>query len=165
MSGNLRIILASIGIFILVLLIMPFLIPVNQFREGIEEKASATLGRKVTLGNLRLSLFSGSLAAEDLSIGDDPKFSRSPFLTAKSVSVRVQLMPLIFSKTLNITGITIRNPQVVLIRDAADKWNYSSLGSSSAKAQPTQPLEPAVTSRSSRATANLSIRKLELKDG
>jgi AsmA protein len=162
MSGNLRIILASIGIFILVLLIMPFLIPVNQFRQGIEVKASAALGRKVTLGNLRLSLFSGSLAAEDFSIGDDPKFSLSPFLTAKSVRVDVQLIPLIFFKTLNITGITIQNPQVMLIRDAADQWNYSSLGSSSAKAQPTQPPEPA---RSSSSTANLLIKKLELKDG
>jgi AsmA protein len=165
MSGNLRIILASIGIFILVLLIMPFLIPANQFRQGIEVKFSAALGRKVTLGNLRLSIFSGSLAAEDLSIADDPKFSQSPFLTAKSVRAGVQLMPLIFSKTLNITGITIQNPQVMLIRDAADQWNYSSLGSSSAAAQPTQPLAPAITSTSSRATANLSIKKLELNDG
>src|SRR5438105_5880847 len=42
------------------------------------EKASAALGRKVQLGNLSLSLLSGSLSAENLSIGDDPKFSSSP---------------------------------------------------------------------------------------
>ena len=82
MSRKLRIILVSGGICILVLLIVPFLISVNQFRPSIEEKASAALGRKVTLGNLRLSLFGASLAAENLSIGDDPKFSPSPFLTA-----------------------------------------------------------------------------------
>jgi AsmA protein len=165
MSRKLRIILVSIGIFILMLLVVPFLIPVNQFRPGIEEKASAALGRKVRLGNLRLSLFSRSLFAEDLSIGDDPSFSSSPFLTAKSLKVGVELMPLIFSKTLNVTGITIQNPQVMLIRNAADQWNYSSLGSSSAKAQPPQPSEPARTSRSSSSTAKLSIKKLELTDG
>src|ERR1700693_2592737 len=70
MSSRLRIILLSIGTFIFVLLILPFLIPVNQFRPSLEEKASAALGRKVVVGNLRLSLFSGSLAAEDLTIGD-----------------------------------------------------------------------------------------------
>jgi AsmA protein len=163
MSRKLRFILVSIGFFILVPLILPFLISVNQFRPSIEEKASAALGRKVALGNLRLSLFSGSLAAEDLTIGDDPKFSPSPFLTAKSFRVGVELMPLIFSKTLNITGITIQNPQVTLIRDAVGQWNYSSIGVSSTKAEPKP--KPAKSSGSSSSPANLSIKKLELKDG
>ncbi len=110
MIGKLRIILVIVGIFIIVTLVVPFLVPGNQFRPSIEEKASAALGRKVTLGNLRLSLFSGSLAAEDLSIGDDPKFSPSPFLTAKSLKVGIQLMPLIFSKTLERHGYCHSEP-------------------------------------------------------
>src|SRR5207248_11185907 len=92
-------------------LIAPFLIPVNQFRPTIEEKASAALGRKVLLGDLSLSLLSGSLAAENLSIGEDPKFSSAPFLTARSLKVGVELMPLIFSKTLNITGVPSTRPR------------------------------------------------------
>src|ERR1035437_7677011 len=164
MSRKLRIIFVSIGIFLLVLVIVPFLIPVNQFRPTIEEKASAALGRKVTLGNLRLSLFSGSLAADNLSISDDPKFSPSSFLTAKSFKVGVELMPLIFSKTLNVTYITIQSPQVMLIRNAAGQWNDSSLGGSSAKTDPTQTPEPAKPSASSSLPASLSIKKLELKD-
>jgi AsmA protein len=165
MSRKLRIILVSIGIFVLALLLVPFLIPGNQFQPSIEEKTSAALGRKVRLGNLRLSLFSSSLFAEDLSIGDDPSFSPSPFLTAKSLKVGVELMPLIFSKTLNVTGITIQNPQVMLIRNAAGQWNYSSLGGSSANAEPTQTSELAKASSSRSSTASLSIKKLELEDG
>ena len=164
-SRKLRIILVSGGICILVLLIVPFLISVNQFRPSIEEKASAALGRKVTLGNLRLSLFRASLAAENLSIGDDPKFSPSPFLTAKSFKVGIELMPLIFSRTLNVTGITIQNPRVMLIRNAAGQWNYSSLGVLSAKAESTQTPESAKSSGSSSSPARLSFKKLELKDG
>src|ERR1700676_107761 len=162
MSRKLRIILVGIGIFVFVLLLVPFLIPVNQFRPRIEEKTSAALGRKVKLGNLRLSLFSRSLAAEDLSIGDDPKFSTTPFLTAKSLKVGVELMPLIFSKTLNVTGIIIESPRVTLVRDAAGRWNYSSVGSSS-KVE-TRP-ELAKSSDSSSSPSSLSIKKLELKDG
>jgi AsmA protein len=165
MNRKLRIVLVTVGIFVLVLLLVPFLIPGNQFRPSIEEKASAALGRKVTLGNLRLSLISRSLAAEDLSIGDDPSFSPSPFLTAKSLKVGVQLMPLIFSKTVNITGITIQNPQVTLIRNTPGQWNYSSLGSSSAKARPTQTSDLAKPSSSPTTTASLSIEKVELTDG
>src|ERR1700728_572159 len=138
MSRSVRIAAIVVGVLIVLVLIVPFLIPVNQFRPTIEQKASAALGRKVEVGDLSLSLFSGGLSADNLSIADDPKFSQSPFLTAKSVRVGVQLMPLIFSKTLNVTAITIQNPQVMLIRNAANQWNYSSFGNSSAKAQPRQ---------------------------
>ena len=165
MSRNLRILLVGIGTFILVLLIVPFLIPVNQFRPSIEEKASAALGRKVTLGSLRLSILSGSIAAENLSIGDDPKFSSSPFLTAKSVKVGIELLPLIFSKRLNVTAITIQNPQVMFISNAAGRWNYSSLGGSSDKAEFTLAPGSARSSGSTVSPAVLAIKKLDLNDG
>jgi AsmA protein len=163
MARNLRLILVSFGIFVLALPLVPFLIPVNQFRLSIEQKTSAALGRKVRLGNLRLSLFRRSLAAEDLSISDDPSFSPSPFLTAKSLNVGVELLPLIFSKTLNVTGITIQNPKVTLIRNAIGQWNYSSVGAPSATAESSLAL--AKSSGAASSSANLLIKKLELTDG
>src|SRR5260370_36747187 len=127
-----------VGVLVVVVLVAPFLIPVNQFRPIIEEKASAALGRKVELGNLSLSLLSGSLSADNISIGDDPKFSSSPFLTAKALNVGVEVMPLIFSKTLNVTAVTIASPHVPLLPTAAGQWNYSSLAASAAKPQARQ---------------------------
>jgi AsmA protein len=153
MSGKLRTILIVVGILIVLVVAVPFLIPVNQFRPTIEEKASAALGRKVEVGNLSFSLISGSISADNPSIGDDPKFSPSPFLTAKSLKVGVEILPLIFSKTLNVTGVTIDTPQVTLLHNAAGVWNYSSLGGSAAK------------SSSSPSAADLSIKKFELKNG
>ncbi len=154
MRGKLRIVLIIVGVLIVLVLVAPFLIPVNQFRPMIEEKTSAALGRNVQLGNLSLSLLSGSLSAENLSIGDDPKFSSLPFLTAKSLKVGVELMPLIFSKKVNVTGITIDRPQVTLLRNATGQWNYSSLGGSSAK-----------SSSASNSFEGFSVKKLELRDG
>lgn len=159
MGSKLRVVLIVVAVLVVLILIAPFLIPVNQFRPTIEEKASAALGRKVELGDLSLSLISGSLSAENLSIGDDPKFSSAPFLTAKSLKVGVELMPLIFSKTLNITGVTIDTPQVTLLHNPAGVWNFSSLGGQAAKAQAKQP--PAQKT----AAPELSIAKLELKNG
>ena len=159
MGSKLRVVLIVAGVLVVLILIVPFLIPVNQFRPTIEEKASAALGRKVQLGDLSLSLLSGSLSAENLSIGDDPKFSSAPFLTARSLKVGVELMPLIFSKTLNITGITIDTPQVMLLHNPAGVWNFSSLGGPAAKAQAKQ--APAQKG----AAPELSIAKLELKNG
>jgi AsmA protein len=163
MNKALKTVLIVAGVLIVVVLVAPFLIPVNQFRPTIEEKASAALGRKVQLGNLSLSLISGSIAAENLSIGDDPKFSSSPFLTAKSLDVGVEMIPLIFSKTLNVTGVTIGSPQVILLHNAAGQWNYSSLGGSATKSKAKE--APGAKSTGMAEAADISIKKLALKDG
>ena len=166
MSRTLRYILIAVGVLIVLLIVVPFFIPVNQFKPTIEEKASAALGRKVQLGNLSLSLLHGALSAQDLSVGDDPKFSPSPFLTAKSLSVGVEIMPLIFSKQLNVTDIVIDEPQVTLLKNAAGVWNYSSIGASASAPATTEAKPAAATSpAASSATPDISVKKLELKDG
>src|SRR6266478_2342828 len=164
MNKTLKIVLIVVGVLVVLVLVAPFLIPVNQFRPTIEEKTSAALGRKVQVGNISLSLISGSLSAEALSIGDDPKFSSSPFLTAKSLNVGVEVMPLIFSKTLNVTGVTIASPQVTLLRNAAGQWNYSSLGASAAKSQAKKAPAERPTGTSN-AAEEVSVKKLTLTDG
>src|SRR5208282_2667627 len=93
--------------WIAILIVVPFVIPVNRFRPTIEEKASAALGRKVEVGNLSLSIIRASVGIDNLSISDDPKFNSGPFLTASSVRVGVELLPLIFSKQLNVTEVII----------------------------------------------------------
>src|SRR6202007_3466683 len=74
MRRTLRIILVVIAVLVVIVLVAPFLIPVNQFRPTIEEKASAALGRKVDVGNLSLSLFTGSLSADNIGIINTPNF-------------------------------------------------------------------------------------------
>src|ERR1700753_1635673 len=103
MGRTLKIVCIVLVVLLLLGVIAPFLLPVNPVRQQNEEEASAALGRKVEVGNLSLSLFNGALGADNLSITDDPKFSSAPFLTAKSVNVGVDMMPLIMSKTLNVT--------------------------------------------------------------
>jgi len=162
MKRTLRIVAIVVAVVILLLVVVPFLIPVDKFRPTIEEKASQALGRQVQFGSLSLSLISGSLSAESLSIGDDPKFSTSPFLTAKSLKVGVEIIPLILSKTLNVTGITIENPQVTLLHNPAGQWNYSSLGGSAANSAQ----KPAASaSGAASSAADLSVQKFTLVDG
>jgi AsmA protein len=162
MRRTLRVILVIVVVLVVLVLVAPFLIPVNQFRPTIEEKASAALGRKVEVGNLSLSLFTGSLAADNLSIADDPKYSKSPFLSAKSIKVGVELLPLIFSKELNITAIVIDSPEVTLLRGGEGEWNYSSFGAAAAKSQGKQESPPP---RAQQSSSGFSVEKLELRNG
>ena len=172
MSRKLSIILGVVGALIVILIILPFLIPVNQFRPTIEEKASAALGRKVAVGNLSFSILGGSLSAENLSIAEDPKFGQTQFFTAKSLRVGVELLPLILSRKLNVTGIGIDSPQLTLLRDADGRWNFSSLGASAGTPPPKQPgtsgapagkprpQQPAAASGNSGAPGEFSVGKL-----
>lgn len=153
----LKIVGIVIAVLLLIVIAVPFLINVNSFRPKLESELTAALGREVKVGNLSLSILSGSVSAEDLSIADDPAFSKNPFIRAKSLKVGVEVMPLIFSKTLHVTDITLDRPQIALLRDAAGKWNFSSLGSKSA---PTPKAASEATS-----TPNLSVSKLNVKNG
>jgi AsmA protein len=152
----LKIIGIVVAILIVIAIALPFLINVNSFRPKLESELTDALGRQVKVGNLSLSILSGSVSAEDLSIADDPAYSKDPFIRAKSLKVGVEVMPLIFSKTLHVTDITLDKPEIALLRDASGKWNFSSLGNKSAKTAPAS---------GSSSTPELSVSKLDVKDG
>lgn len=161
MNKKLKWIAIAIVALILILFVLPFLIPVNRFRPTIEEQASTALGRKVQVGNLSLSLIRGSLGIDNLSISDDPKFNSGPFLTAQSVRVGVELLPLIFSKQVNVTEVIIEKPQVMMLKDPSGKWNFSSIGGNA----PAEPKKAEPGASSSNTAQSFSIKKLELTDG
>jgi AsmA protein len=126
------------ALLILLVLVVPFLLDANQFRPQLETKLSTALGRDVKVGNLKLSLLSGSVVVDDISIADNPAFSHNPFVTAKSLKVGIQLKPLIFSKVIHVTAISLDKPIITLVRAATGKWNFSDLGRKfgTAKAKP-----------------------------
>jgi AsmA protein len=113
---------------IVLILAVPLFFNVNEFRPTIESKLNENLGRQVTIGELHLSLFGGGITANDISVADDPYYSEQPFLKAKSLEVGVDLVPLIFSRALHVNSLTLREPELHLVRGSGGKWNFSSLG-------------------------------------
>ena len=148
MKRALKWIAIIIAILIVLVLVLPFVINVNDFRPRIESELTNALGRKVTVGNLSLSLWSGSLAADNITIADDPGFGSAPFVKAESLNVGVNMIPLIFSKTLEIRDITLTKPQVSLLRSPSGKWNFSTIGSTSGGESGSTAGKPAVPAKS-----------------
>jgi AsmA protein len=109
------------AVLLLVAILLPMLVDANKFRPMIESELQKTLDRTVKIGDLKLSLFAGGVTASDISISDDPAFSRDAFVKAKSLDVGVEMMPLIFSNTLNVRSLTVNEPEVRLLRNAAGK--------------------------------------------
>ena len=159
MKKPLTIIGIVIVVLLLIVIILPFVINVNRFKPTLESKLTDALGRKVEIGNIGLSIISGSVNVDNLVIADDPAFSHSPFLQAKELKAGVALMPLIFSGKLQVSSFTITDPQVSILHSPSGKWNFSSLGAGASQA-------PAKTSApSSSAAAAFSVEELKLTNG
>jgi len=140
---------------VIVLTLVPFLVNADTFRPEIQDKLSSALGRKVTLGHIGLSLLTGSLVAENIAIADDPNFSAAPFLEAKELRIGVEMAPLIFHRSLQITTFTVASPSIQLIHAANGTWNFSSLGTSAAQ----------TATQQTGAPPSLTVGELKIKNG
>ena len=147
-------------VLLLAAILLPFVVDANRFRPEIESSLDSALNRKVDIGNIRLSILSGGVTVENIAISDDPSFNTGPFLKAKSLSVNLEMLPLILSRAIHITGLTIDQPSVTLLRSPAGNWNFSSLGASQ-----TQSKKASTANSSSSSSPDLSVRSFSLKNG
>jgi len=157
MKKPLIIVAVVVVVLLVIVLALPFIVDVNQFKTKLETEIGAALGRKVQVGNISLAIFSGGVALDNVAISDDPAFNRSPFLTAKQLTVGVNLIPLIFSKRLEVRSFAIVSPEVSLWRNSAGVWNYSSMGGSASK--------PKAKSADSGGETNLTVEKISISNG
>ena len=145
-----------LGIFLLVLVLVPFFVNAETVRPTVESQLSSALGRSVTVEKLSFSLLAGSLLAEDISIADDPAFSKVPFIQAKKLDVGIKILPFLFHRDVEITKLDIDTPSIQLIEHADGTWNFSSLGGSSTQAA--TPQQPS-------SVPNLSVDELKISNG
>lgn len=165
-----------VGVLLLIVILVPLFINVDSFRPELEKKLSAALNRQVHVGKIDASILSGGASASEIVIDDDPAFNKGPFLKASSVKIGVQLMPLIFSRQLKVTSLTIQKPDITLLKNAAGKWNYSTIGSGpqsttsepSGKSAPPGKSAPASkpsSEPSGKPAPDVSVDKFEIADG
>jgi len=152
-----RKLLIIIGVLIVLLIVAVVaaanLVDADQFRPTVEKQASEALGRQVLIGKLKLALFEGGVTAEQLSIADDPRYGRDPFLAADSMNIGVNLPELIFHRKLDVESFRIHAPRLNLVEDQKGDWNYSTLGNKSA--------QPKTTG----AAPEIAVKKFTLDDG
>lgn len=145
-------VLIVVGVLVVVIIAVPFLVNADSFRPTIQSQLQSSLGRQVVIGGLSLSLLAGGVTADDIAISDDPGFSKGAFLKAKSLTVGVKLLPLIFSRSVEVTAISIDRPELTLIHSPSGQWNFSSLGGKKSSSSPA-------------AGGNFSVGKLKITNG
>jgi uncharacterized protein involved in outer membrane biogenesis len=96
-------------------------------RERVLQNLSAQMGREVGAGSITASLGWGvSAQITDLKIADDPAISQQPFLTAGSVKVALELIPLL-ARRVEVSEIVLEHPEIRLIQMPNGSFNVSSM--------------------------------------
>jgi len=157
MSRKAKIAALIAGVVAVAIASIPLFVNVNTFKPLIEQQLTAALGRQAKVGNLSLSIFSGSVTADDLSIADDPQFSNQPFVTAKELRLGVQMRPLIFDHKILVNSLEIEGPQIHLVHAASGAWNFSTIGQSAAKRTQQQEQQS--------VTPDFTVDSFKIKDG
>lgn len=129
---------------------------INALKPLIENQLTALLGRQVKLGNVSLSILSGTVDARNLAVADDPQFSSEPFITATVVHIGVQMRPLILQQEIVIESVEMEAPQINLVYAANGAWNFSTLGRKAAST---------TQSQKQRDIPNFTINSLRTKSG
>ena len=95
----------------------------DKLKAVIIPQAEKTLGRKVEIKAISVSLFSG-ITVKDMVIKEADQ--QSDFAGIKEFVLRYELLPLL-SKQIVIKEILFREPQIVIHRDKNGNFNFSSL--------------------------------------
>jgi len=123
------IVVVVVAIIIVAALVFAATFDVNRYRATIQSELENRLGRKVTLGDMHLSVFPPRFRVLNISISDDPRFStQKPFVQAQQLDVSVKLLPLL-TKSVQIDSLGLKRPSVELIKNKQGVWNFVSLGS------------------------------------
>ena len=168
-------VVAVVVLFVLVMLLLPHLIDVNQYRGQIQAQLQNRLHRPVQLGAMSLAVFPLRVRVQDVNIGEDPRFhSNLPFAQVGEMDIRLKLLPLL-AKNIEIDSLTLQHPKIELIRDEAGVWNFASLGqapsapptnAAPAPAQP--PIQPPPSSAQAPASSQggtFTLNELKIADG
>ena len=116
---------------------------VNRYRGTIQAELEKRLGRKVTLGDMHLSVFPPRLRVQNLAIAEDPRFrSQKPFVQAQELDVSAKILPLL-NNSVEVDSLDLERPNVELVKNPQGVWNFVSLGQNATQPAPEQPKQPA----------------------
>jgi hypothetical protein len=135
-------------------------------RSYILSRAGDALGRRVEVQDIKATLGWGVIMdVSGVQVADDPSFSQSPFLEASDVYVNVELLPLL-SRSLKVTRLVIKQPQLRIIRNRAGTLNVATIGAKSGPAQPSRPSTPPTGKTQEAAQlAALTVGSLKIENG
>jgi len=113
---------------IVIVILLPFLVNLNHYQARYLPIIEESLNRKVVLKDIRLTIFpSIGVRLSGLTVMEDPAFGAGPFASLSALDVGVKLRPLL-NRRIEVSGITLRDPIITMIKNSRGVTNTSTLG-------------------------------------
>jgi len=163
-------VLLGIGAFIVLLVILVILLPIivdlNQYQGHYRPIIEEALKRKIELKDIRLTIFPRlGVRIAGFAVLDDPTFSSDPFASLTSLDVGVKLRPLL-SKRVEVEELTLRDPLITVIKNRDGILNASTLGKKGAPKPEEAPApEAPATEGPLRILALLAVDRVSITGG
>src|SRR5581483_8441812 len=115
-------------VVLLVIVVVALLLFVHpdSYRGRIEEAVRQQTGRELTIGGkLELRIFPWlAFSVQGLSLGNPPEFGSQPFLTVQQASIGVRPLPMLLSRRLEVSRISVDGLSAHLVkRGTTNNWH------------------------------------------
>lgn len=116
---------------------------IQRNRDFLIGQAEQALGRKISVGEIETTLFSGvGMRLTNFTMTDDPKYSSGDFVRAKYLQIRLEFWPLL-RKEFQVKTIVLHHPVIQIVRAASGEFNFSTIGKSEKEKKARGDKEPA----------------------
>jgi uncharacterized protein involved in outer membrane biogenesis len=102
-------------------LVAPYFVPWDKLKDQAAAAASKSLGRKLSIGKVEVSLFSG-VHVKDIRLDNAPGFSKEPLFSNADAKVSFSILSLFTGKVV-LSSISFDQPQLLLETDAHGRNN------------------------------------------
>ncbi|NTV28553.1 MAG: AsmA family protein [Candidatus Omnitrophica bacterium] len=112
-------------------------VDVNKYMPMVQDQVQKAVGRDLKIGraHLQVSLLHGiALEVSGIALSDDRRFSDQAFLSVDKILLGLSLKPLIMERKIQIAGITVVSPKIVIIRNKEGLINAAMMGAGTSDA-------------------------------
>jgi uncharacterized protein involved in outer membrane biogenesis len=101
---------------------------IRRNRAFLLDRAEQALGRKISVGEVEATLFTGFGARlTSFAMADDPGYSSGDFVRAKDLQIHLRFWPLL-KKEVQIKKVALHDPVIRIVRNPDGKFNFSTIG-------------------------------------
>ena len=150
-----------LGLLLLLVLVLPYLLDLNRYREQYIPVVERVLNRKVEISHIRVMWFPNfGIRIEGAKIFDIPGMNQSSFIEVSSIELAVKWKPLL-QRRVEVESLALHQPIITLIRTKDGSFNTATLGVQKQKSRGTSESDDSGQS----LLAMLGVEQLTISEG